>query len=39
MTITPKVDIDTIAEGVIQKVQLNDALLIPPSEVIDLIHR
>jgi hypothetical protein len=39
MTIAPKVDIDTIAEGVIQKVQLNDALLTPPSEVIELIHQ
>jgi hypothetical protein len=39
MTIAPKVDIDTIAEGVIQKVQLSDALLTPPSEVIELIHQ
>ncbi len=39
MTITLGVDIDTIAEGISQKVQLNDGLLIPSSEVIDLIHQ
>lgn len=39
MTITPVVDIETIAEGVIQKVQLNEDLLIPSSDVIDLIHQ
>lgn len=39
MTITTGVDIDTIAEGIIQKVQLNEDLLIPSSDVIDLIHQ
>lgn len=37
MTIIGGIDIDTIAEGAIQKVQLNENLLISPSDVIDLI--
>ncbi|MDP3935686.1 MAG: hypothetical protein Q8Q56_01665 [Alphaproteobacteria bacterium] len=39
MTVTPGIDIDTIAEGVIQKVHLNETLLIPSSDVIDLIYQ
>lgn len=39
MTIIPGVDIDTIAEGIIQKVQMNEGLLIPSSNIIDLIHQ
>jgi hypothetical protein len=39
MTIHGGIDIDTIAEGAIQKVQLNENLLISSSDVIDLIHQ
>lgn len=39
MTIIGGIDIDTIAEGAIQKVHLNENLLISPSDVIDLIHQ
>jgi hypothetical protein len=39
MTIAQVVDIDTIAEGTIQKIQLNGALLIPLTEVTSLIQQ
>jgi hypothetical protein len=39
MTITQVVDLDIIAEGTIQKIQLNGNLLIPLSDAIDLIHQ
>lgn len=39
MTIVGGIDIDTIAEGAIQKVHLNENLLISPSDVIDIIHQ
>lgn len=39
MTIAQVVDIDTIAEGTVQKIQLNDDLLIPKPDVISLIQQ
>lgn len=39
MTITRVVDIDALAEDTIQKVQLNEDLLLPSSNVIEIIHQ
>ena len=39
MTIAQDIDIDTIAEGAIQKIRLNGNLSIPMIDLIDLIHQ
>lgn len=38
MTITSAVDIETLAEGTIQKIHLGPKLMLPTDQVIDIIH-